>query len=407
MKTTLRACALAAVAATLLPASAIAAPVTVNLRVEGPDSTLFEGPVTTDVRSFQYTGYASLHTCDGTAYNGGSELESKPTAGAALAQAIAEGLPVTGSWYAGGGFAGPTVSTINGVSVDYDSGTGRYLTEYEDWQYGTKGICGQPVVDGTQILLAYADGSEPLLKLQVPAVLAAGATATATVTNGATGSPVEGASVGGRLTDASGHATVGPFSAAGMRSLKASKTGSIRSNAGLICVTDASGACGATQPISSTTLGGGTASCVSLGGDGRCGSTDEMAPTVRLTNLSATTYSRAQAPREVKGEVGNLSKGNLLSDPSGIKSVRLRITRYNAGKCWTYNGTAERFQRLRSCGTGKGQFFTAATSATWSYLMPAALKPGKYRVEAYAIDGLGNADRVRRWNRNHVVFRVK
>ncbi len=52
MKTTLRVCALAAVAATLLPASAIAAPVTVNLRVEGPDSTLFEGPVTTDVRQF-------------------------------------------------------------------------------------------------------------------------------------------------------------------------------------------------------------------------------------------------------------------------------------------------------------------------------------------------------------------
>ncbi len=29
-------------------------------------------------------------------------------------------------------------------------------------------------------------------------------------------------------------------------------------------------------------------------------------------------------------------------------------------------------------------------------MLPAALKYGKYRVEAYAIDGLGNADRVRR-----------
>src|ERR671939_1701979 len=42
-------------AALLVPASvAAAAPVTVNLRIEGPASTVFEGPVTTDVRAFQF-----------------------------------------------------------------------------------------------------------------------------------------------------------------------------------------------------------------------------------------------------------------------------------------------------------------------------------------------------------------
>ena len=36
--------------------STLAAPVTVDLRIEGPSRTLFEGPVTTDVRTFHFTG---------------------------------------------------------------------------------------------------------------------------------------------------------------------------------------------------------------------------------------------------------------------------------------------------------------------------------------------------------------
>src|SRR5215213_11258732 len=53
--------------ALLAAAPAGAAPVTVDLRIEGPSRTVFEGPVTTHVRGFRFTGDPSVHRCDGTA----------------------------------------------------------------------------------------------------------------------------------------------------------------------------------------------------------------------------------------------------------------------------------------------------------------------------------------------------
>src|SRR5262245_41556126 len=79
-----------AVLALLAPASvAAAAPVTVNLRIEGATSTLFEGPVTTDVRPFQFTAGAdtTAHQCDGTAVNRGPSATPVPTRGAAVTAA--------------------------------------------------------------------------------------------------------------------------------------------------------------------------------------------------------------------------------------------------------------------------------------------------------------------------------
>src|ERR1044071_7393778 len=43
---------------------ALAAPVTVDLRIEGADRTLFEGPVKTDVRPFHFTGDPAQHQCE-------------------------------------------------------------------------------------------------------------------------------------------------------------------------------------------------------------------------------------------------------------------------------------------------------------------------------------------------------
>ena len=61
---TIRLGAAAALAALLVCASAQAAPVTVNLRVEGSASTIFEGPVTTDGKSITKGG--NTLACDGT-----------------------------------------------------------------------------------------------------------------------------------------------------------------------------------------------------------------------------------------------------------------------------------------------------------------------------------------------------
>ena len=61
--------------------AAQALPVTVNLRVEGPTSTVFDGPVTTDGHDVT-TAAGGTHPCDGT--GDGAEPEPGPTATAAL-----------------------------------------------------------------------------------------------------------------------------------------------------------------------------------------------------------------------------------------------------------------------------------------------------------------------------------
>ena len=62
---------LALILAALVAAPAAHAfPVTVNLRVEGPNKTVFDGPVTTDAHDVT-TQTAGTHKCDGTNGAGG------------------------------------------------------------------------------------------------------------------------------------------------------------------------------------------------------------------------------------------------------------------------------------------------------------------------------------------------
>ena len=107
------------VLALLLTAPAVAAPVTVDLRIEGANATLFEGKVTTDVRGFRFSGDPVEHVCDGTAANSGPSQTPVPTRGAALAEA-AERTPfaIAGTWNAQ--FGAPTFSTVLGENVEYD-----------------------------------------------------------------------------------------------------------------------------------------------------------------------------------------------------------------------------------------------------------------------------------------------
>ena len=85
----------------LLPASAWAKPATVQLRVEGATSTIFEGPVTTDGHSIDKGGGA--HPCDGT--NGGAHPSAGPTMTSALDDgAAANGFSWDGTWFSFGDF---------------------------------------------------------------------------------------------------------------------------------------------------------------------------------------------------------------------------------------------------------------------------------------------------------------
>jgi hypothetical protein len=108
---------------------------------------------------------------------------------------------------------------------------------------------------------------------------------------------------------------------------------------------------------------------------------DKTAPVATIAGLKkGQVFSRKRAPRELRGTVS--------ADPSGIKSVRLSIVRRHKGRCWAFDGEAERFERHR-CGGSRS--FRIGDRADWSYLLPKRLARGRYTIRVAAIDKAGNA----------------
>ena len=147
-----------AVAAVLLvsPAVAQAAPVTVQLRVEGPTTTVFEGPVTTDVRTFHFTNDATPHVCDGTAATGGTSPVPVPVRNGALLTAAEEhGFALEGSF----GSFGASFTKVGGEPVGFDAATSRYLVEYlERRRSASSAGARSRSTTGDDVLYAYGTG---------------------------------------------------------------------------------------------------------------------------------------------------------------------------------------------------------------------------------------------------------
>jgi hypothetical protein len=364
MKTRSRAGLVAGVlAAALLPTAPAHADVTVNLRIEGPTKTLFEGPVTTGVRPFRFTGGVA-HQCDATT-TGGTSPTPVPTRGAAIAEA-SERAPFTtaGDWFDA---YGPSFTSIAGESVVFDPNTNRFLAEYKNGTPAMVGACADPISPGDDVLFAYGDLSEPLLELTGPARARLGSSVTVQVTDASTQATIAGATVGGHQTDANGKAVLGPLTTRGVNAFKATKPGAIRSNRVSVCATD--------------------------GADGACGTLvasppDTIAPLAAIDGIrDGRRFSRRHGPRELHG--------TTTADPSGLFAVKIRLTRKLGGTCWYFSGTRERFLK-RTCG--KSYAFKVADQPTWSYLLPRRLPRGRYVLETYAIDKAfnhGPADRVR------------
>jgi hypothetical protein len=121
---------------------------------------------------------------------------------------------------------------------------------------------------------------------------------------------------------------------------------------------------------------------------------DRSAPTARFTGLREKQVLR-RGPRELRGSFG--------ADPSGIKAVKLRLTRRVGKKCWYFSGRMERFRGTRC---GRGAYFSIGDRADWYYLQPARLGLGRYVVDAIAIDGAGNRTPLQRGT-TRVVFKVR
>jgi hypothetical protein len=359
---------LAAGALMVAAAPAAAAPVTVDLRIEGPSRTLFEGPVTTDVRTF--TADDGEHRCDNNA--------GAVTRGAVI-DAASEAAPFSmhATWNAA--FGNPSFTEIAGDSVAFDPATNRFLAEYKNGAFAQAGSCSDPVAAGDRVLFAFADGSETLLALSGPAAAKPGEAVTLKVTDAASGAPVAGASVAGAVSGADGSVSAGPWSDRGEHDLKAAKAGAIRSNRVRVCVSDgADGACGSSVPAAAAPQVVGAAPPMAAG-------PDRAAPDALVLR---------HGRRRLRGR---------FADPSGIKMVKLRLRRRAGRHCWSYSGSRERFRRDHC---GRAWFFAIGDRAEWSYLLPRRLKRGRYVLDAVAIDNAGNRTPLKR-GKTRVVFKLR
>jgi hypothetical protein len=219
--------------ALVLPAAALAAPVSVNLRVEGRNATIFDGPVTTDGHDVT-TVEAGTHRCDGT--NGNANPQPGPTPTAALDDAARQsGFTIDGN-YGNFGIDDYFLDRIAGDTLDPNS---EYWSLWIAFGFSDLGGCQKRIHQGDDVLWGYAAFSGPAsgdraLKLSGPGSVTTDQPLQVKVTNGANGAPEAGAGVGGTTTGPDGMVTLA-FPQSGVYRLKAEHQHTIRSNSLVVC----------------------------------------------------------------------------------------------------------------------------------------------------------------------------
>jgi hypothetical protein len=359
--------------------AALAAPVTV--RVEGAGTTLVPTtavetvPLTFDVRDGG--------PCSGT------------TIGGALQRATG------GDWGGRTDAQGQRVETIRGethlLGAEF---AGVFWSLYVNNKALSTGACNTELQAGDQVLIYAACAGattgciagEPL-DLAAPAVVRAGVPFTVDVgeitttfdQNGnatSTPAPSAGATVSAGAaqytTNASGRAAV-TLTTPGTVTLTATKGDRVRESVSV---------------------------CVTNGADGLCGTAaatpapavDRTPPRARLLSpRSGRTYRAARfSPRLIQVAVDEQG--------SGVRTVKLRLTRRVGARCFSYSGRRERFIGVKC---GKGFFFTASDRASFSYLLPERLPRGHYVLDAAAVDRSFNRDGALERGRNRSVFDVR
>jgi hypothetical protein len=387
-----------------LSGSALAAPVTVNLRVEGSSSTLFEGPVTTQGETISTLSSGVPHPCNysengpssekGTSENeNGGNASGTPTT--ALHDAsLASGLAFDASWFGSGLSNGnPGDFFVNRVGSDVNETS----SPFDSWGYAVNyttapvGGCQVALAPGSEVLWAYNYFNlKHLLSLTGPAGVTVGTPFTVHVADGQTGEPLSGASIGQLVsgtastgassptTDAAGNATVTPTQV-GTTTFKATRSESVRSNGLAVSVSNISCACDIFTPVHPAPT--------------------PVAPDVaKIAGVkNGHVYSRRSAPRVLAG---------VIEIPFGgtLRQVRIRLGRRYRGHCFDFSGSRERFVRARKCGSAA--FFSVGGSESFSYLLPARLPRGRYVFDIEAVDSAGHPTKLVS-GVSHVVFQVK
>jgi len=363
--------------------TAWAAPATVNLRVEGATSTIFEAPVTTDGKVITKGGNTLV--CDGTSDPGNPG--PGPTAISALDDAS---IP--------GGWDVSSADFINRIDGEASNATQFWGIALNHRPIDVGG-CGQHVAAGDEVLFAFdffdaTFAERPVLSLSGPPRAATGQPVSFLVDETVLEAPhpapreflegpAAGVAVGDAVTDPDGVATT-TFPATGLVRLKAERPGSIRSNAVLICVSDTgTGDCGVPAGQLGTPVTRGTV-------------TDSAAPTARISGPRNGRRYR-HGPR--------LLRGIASDDRSGVKQVKLALRRHVRGKgCQWWSGRREKFVG-RNCH--KKFFFAIGNDAKWSYLLPRPLGAGHYVLDVKVFDAAGNRADVFRRGVNRSVFDVE
>jgi hypothetical protein len=223
MKSLYVAVAVAASAALIGAAPALAAPTSVNLRVEGPEGTLWDGPVTTDGHAIEKDHFGP-QPCDGT--NNGAH----PTPGPTVTSTLDDALAWDGKWT-------PSLNDflVSRIGPDANSST-KFWGLVLNFQQLQVGGCQQQVKAGDQVLFVYDLFSmKHILKLTGPSHAREGRKFKVKVVDGQNGKPVAGAKVGVVKANSKGVATTS-FKGAGRGVLKATAPQSVRSNAVVVKV---------------------------------------------------------------------------------------------------------------------------------------------------------------------------
>jgi hypothetical protein len=382
--------------ASLVSVSLAGEPAAVTVRVQGVngETLLPQTSVTTNTNSIP----VESGSCPGT------------SAGGALYDAT------HGNWTVKYGGEGVEIDGIEGLTFpSLAENPGVYWAFWLNGEYATLGACDEEVTNGARIVFvaqcyelgAYCPGSptapDHFLTMTAPteSTVNVGEPVSVTIASRSTETgqpelslpPDVAVSVGSTSVSpgAGGVATLS-FPGAGTYTLQAHAPDSVFSDVYTICVHNGNdGNCG-------TTTAGGT----STSGSGADVTTSTTAPykgpyalVAKATGLvDGHVYPRGSSPRVLSGSV---------SAHTAISSVSLELRREYKGRCYAYEGVRERFI-ARRCGAGS--LFKVSTKGSFSYLLPAALPPGRYVLDIKANDVAGNTTTLARGT-SRIVFYVR
>jgi len=335
-----------AVASLLAPVAHAGSPATVSVRAEAPGRTLVDATITTTRAAVVKDGDAA-HRCTGS------------SAAGALEQATAGSWD--GTWVDGLGYA---VDAIDDVRAPAD--LSAHWTLWVNGRSSMTRLCDTELKPGDDVLEFLCSSTPDFssctnLPLDLEVIRPRGGKMEVKVTllkGDGTSTPVKGATVQGGeqpvRTAADGSATVKLRD--GQSTLRATHAGDVPS---------------------------GRLHCRHGQHGSGCGSRDRTPPELTVKGIAdGQSFMTDEAPRLLRGGA---------VDPEGA-GVAFRLTRRVGGACTAFDGDRVRF---RPCGRSAAPLVDAGDGPRWSYLFPARLQLGSYRLVVYSTDGAGNRRTVR------------